>query len=141
MFNNVGHKLQIWAKVSFWVELGIASIACLVIWIEEESFWLGLSVLAGSFATAWFLSLLVYGFGELIETTSSINVKLYKITGSSMPDTTPVYHTPEMYGAPSTTYTPAAPYAPTPTNGWVCVNCGKTNPSYCGTCGCGNTRP
>ena len=65
MFNNIGEKIKSFAKAAFFVEVIAAIISAIVLYIEYEEFWCILIALGG-IPTVWILSMLVYGFGEII---------------------------------------------------------------------------
>ena len=69
MFENVGGKIQTAAKVVFWilciidVGAGIAIAAILL----DEFIAIGIALAVLGPLGAWLISLLVYGFGEIVE--------------------------------------------------------------------------
>lgn len=66
MFNNAGKKIKIVAECGFWVEAIGSFITFLALCIDEEEP-LYLLAMLGSIAVAWVISLLVYGFGEIVD--------------------------------------------------------------------------
>lgn len=74
MFEQVGEKIKTWAMALFWISVMISFVVAIVLWatIEEgEPFYVigGFMFAILGPLSAWFSSLLVYGFGELIVTT------------------------------------------------------------------------
>lgn len=74
MFENVGEKIKSWASALFYITTIISVITAIVLWatIEEgEPFYVigGFIFAILGPLSAWFSSLILYGFGELITTT------------------------------------------------------------------------
>ncbi len=65
MYDRIGSKIKVLAKVIFWVEAVVAVIAALVM-IESTE---GVSLLLGMVGVlvAWVSSWFLYGFGEIID--------------------------------------------------------------------------
>lgn len=71
MFDNIAIKIKVLANVIFYFGLGVSVIYGLNL-IIRESFLNGLLVLIFGPLSAYVSSILVYGFGELIDKTCSI---------------------------------------------------------------------
>ena len=69
MFDNIGSKIKMVAKVVFWIDI-IASCSIGIIFLadgDEIMALIGLSVIVLGCLLSWAGSLFVYGFGQLIE--------------------------------------------------------------------------
>jgi hypothetical protein len=79
MYNNIGSKI----KALAWIECILGSIACVIIglffWEREYAGGTAFSFIVLGPLLSWLLSLVTYGFGELIEKTQEI-AKNTKIT-------------------------------------------------------------
>lgn len=65
MFNNVGKKLMVYAKVSFWIEL-IAGIIVGIVFFAQDEPGIGFAAIGGGFATivgSW----VIYAFGQMVD--------------------------------------------------------------------------
>ena len=73
MFENIGEKIKVLAKIIFWT-LASASIIVAIYLISEGWYddLLVLTVLFGGPLVAWISSWFLYGFGELIDNTWEI---------------------------------------------------------------------
>jgi len=73
MFDNVGGKIKIAAKVVAWIGIIFCVIYGFVLLVSVEGMALaGLLVMILGSLGSWLSSLLVYGFGELIENSAII---------------------------------------------------------------------
>lgn len=78
MFNNISNKIKIFAKVVFWVGIvlfGLVGISYMVSGITHEiaeDIVLALVYFIMGFGS-WVSACLIYGFGQLIENTNSLN--------------------------------------------------------------------
>ena len=83
MFENVGQKIKTLAVVLFWGTTILSALASLAIAISTSNgAYLLLAI--GGVISAYVISLLVYGFGELVENsylTASSSAKAYRNTG------------------------------------------------------------
>ena len=133
-FENVGTKLKAWATWAFYVEAVAAIIGCFVYWIDMgmEYFFYGIGIAIGGVASAWLLSAILYGFGELIERSASMDNRLRRVYPDSEAESKPASAS---YAAPAKRPTSSAVPGE-----WVCTKCGRVNASYVGTCGCGKTK-
>ncbi|MCH5202053.1 MAG: hypothetical protein J1F17_02495 [Oscillospiraceae bacterium] len=124
MFDEIGTRIKMYASVIFWIAVA-ASIIIGIVLISmgvKESHGGGGLIAEGFFTLlfGWFPSyigsLIVYGFGELIEKTTEIA----KNSASSAATKRAVEVTDDM---------------------WKCPACGKYHKNYVGTCGCGMRKP
>lgn len=81
MFERAGEKIKNWATTSFYVETIIYVIGAIAMWIVSindgvDYIWGGFVLLIFGPLSAYFTSLLLYGFGELVDT----NKKQLEIT-------------------------------------------------------------
>ncbi len=73
MFTNVGNKIKVWASVLFWVGIAISVIYGLtMIVVLKQLAFIGVIIMAIGALASWLSSLVLYGFGELIENSSVI---------------------------------------------------------------------
>jgi len=80
MFENIGSKLKMLAKVNCWVGISLSIIAAIVMFASAaDSFYGGEMYIAIGFAVliigplfSWIGSFVIYGFGELIDKTCAI---------------------------------------------------------------------
>lgn len=72
MFNNVGGKIKVFAKVLFIIDLIISVILTGIIIKKTSDSILGLCTFIVSFFAIWLAALLLYGFGKLIENSDTI---------------------------------------------------------------------
>ena len=82
MFENIGKKIKSFSQFVCWFGIiisGIAGISLLV----NKAYILGLAVIAAGSLAAWIGSFFTYGFGELIDKTSSIEAAI-KNSSSTM---------------------------------------------------------
>ncbi len=122
LFNNVGGKIKAFAKVMFWLE--VLAAAALGIWCVFDSKEVYLLIALAGVFVALVSSCFVYGFGELIE-----NVALIAENLCDSEDSTSLLSAKEKERAKKMINE----------GGWSC-DCGRTNPSYTGTCVCGRTK-
>ena len=89
MWSNIGHKIQVLAKVICWIGIVISVIAGIAIiaggnavrsygysYNTGSSTLLGILTIVLGALGSWLGSLTLYGFGELIQRTVSIDDKL-----------------------------------------------------------------
>ena len=73
MFNNVGAKLKATAKVIVWIGITVCIISGFVMLVSaEDAVLIGLLIMTVGSLLSWISSLLLYGFGELIENSQII---------------------------------------------------------------------
>lgn len=77
MFDHSGSKIQILAKVLFFIEAGLAVIGGFIFMIQGGIIE-GLVLIAGSCAVAYVFSLFLVAFGELVENSAGILYALKK---------------------------------------------------------------
>ena len=88
MFNNIGGKIKTLAKVLCWIGIAASVIGGLYTFSESQLInpvgiilYLIIDVLSGSLIS-WLSSLVLYGFGELIEKATSMESKISRIDES-----------------------------------------------------------
>jgi hypothetical protein len=141
MFEGVGEKLKIIAKVGCWLGIASGVIIGIVLMIEEE-LGLGFSLLVSVPLVSWISSLFTYGFGELIENSNTIASN----TRTKQPAPQDV-HVPAPKPAPQNAHVPApkpaaaapdsAPAGETVINedgSWTCGKCHRRNTASRTTC-------
>ena len=77
MYDNIGKKIKVLAQTTF-VVLAIASILVgSILWYDQDEPWFALLVFLGPIV-AWLLSLMTYGFGEIVDKVCDIeqNIRL-----------------------------------------------------------------
>ena len=96
MFNydNIGEKIKSWAKWIAIVEAVLSVIGGILVMVNEidiigadSSVFMGPLLMISGPMIAWVSSWLLYGFGELISTTSSNNLFLLSISQNTKKDT------------------------------------------------------
>ncbi len=123
MFDNISSKIRKLAKLLFW--LGIIFTAAYTIWIWAQgnswrsTFLLGLIGLAEGLLATVIVSFMMYGFGELIEKTTSIEKTLKDRAAEDERQARDQKILDE--------------------GGWKC-KCGRINNMYVSTCACGLNR-
>ena len=66
MYGNIGEKIKGLAIATFIIETVAAVIAGIALWVSIEEGWCVLIVFCGPIV-AWLSSLLIYGYGEIID--------------------------------------------------------------------------
>ena len=123
MFDNISRDIKKLAKLLFW--LGIIFTAGYTIWIWSQgnawrsTFLLGLIGLAEGLLITVIVSFMMYGFGELIEKTTSIEKTLKDRNAADEKKARDEKILDE--------------------GGWKC-KCGRVNNMYVSTCACGKNR-
>ena len=123
MFDNISRDIRKLAKLLFW--LGIIFTAGYTIWIwsqgnsRHSTFLLGLIGLAEGLLITVIVSFMMYGFGELIEKTASIEKMLKGIAAEDERQARKQRMLDE--------------------GGWKC-KCGRINYRYVSTCTCGVSK-
>lgn len=73
MYDNIGGKIKVLARVAFFVEAIAAGIVGIVLMASyDDGILVGFLVAVGGGAVALFSSWLLYGFGEIIDRTCDI---------------------------------------------------------------------
>ena len=85
MFNNIGEKIKGLAVGMFVIQAVAAFFWAAHIIVEQEMFLLAFLVFIGGLALAWISVCFIYGFGELIDRTTSIDEKLSNLEMDSDP--------------------------------------------------------
>ena len=132
MYDYIGSKIKGLAQAMAFIGIFSSVIGGIVL-IIKGFFGYGLLTIVVGALISWISTWLLYGFGELIETTQGIysacsDVAL-KMPSNS--EKTPKKQTPVM--AKSATSQAAVQ------NGWKC-DCGRVNPAYQRTCVCGSAK-
>lgn len=81
MFNNVGEKIETFAKVIVWLGI-IGSIIGGIIFISSENIGMGIAIIIGGPIVSWLSSLILYGFGQLIENSDYLVNAIYNISSN-----------------------------------------------------------
>lgn len=160
MFDNIGGKIKVYAKVVFAIGAIVGSIVSIVMFfvmLDEAAFlgflWLILGIPL-SILTAFLSTMFIYGFGELIENsertrrnTEEIYNAVYNIytgkydTGAKRAS---AVKTPINHGTiPATSHCPSSvPVHMSDDGTWECEKCGMRNPSSVKYCkGCNSSSP
>lgn len=164
MFDNIGGKIQVLAKIICWIGI----IACIIVGIiiivnatqyrytRTDEVFIGIVVIIGGSIFSWIGSFVLYGFGELVENSSLIRYELSKRNSSSNTLETssvlqsestsePFWVCPHCtkHNPPTLQVCVCGTRKPIPANrDWVCPNCSTENKSYMGTCmKCGKSKP
>ncbi len=131
MYENIGGKIKIVAKVFCWIGIIVSIILAIILFISgakyssEESYISAVIYLLLGPLLSWIGSFFMYGFGELLERVKNIDVLISSgVTG--------------LQGMTSSTA-----YNPKQNDnslfGWKCV-CGHMNPITADTCVCGRDK-
>lgn len=74
MFENIGGKIKILAKVICWIGIIASVISAIALWVVNSRYnptiALGFGVLIGGCLASWIGSFFAYGFGELVDYAS-----------------------------------------------------------------------
>ena len=77
MFDNIGAKIKMLAKVVCWIEIIGSIIAGIVVVANGHDLEaLGVGIMLGGSLFSWVGSLFIYGFGQLIEDNQALRQKL-----------------------------------------------------------------
>ena len=151
MFNNIGGKIKSMVQIiSFLGFIGSIFLAIYVFYENnygQNTAFIGFTVLIVGCLISLIVCYFGYGFGELIEQTTSINKKLTKADNN---------HVLDDKSNPSTTQDKVTIVTTETTNpykiqseeekiisdgGWKCPDCGKVNFKYNSRCECGTKKP
>ena len=77
MFENIGSKIKILAKVICWIGISISILVAIVL-LASETVGGGLLTLIFGCLASWVGSFFTYGFGELIEKVTAIEKNMNK---------------------------------------------------------------
>jgi len=83
LFNEVGHKIRMLAKIGFWISCIAYFVLAIILFTQAADSWyneemyiiLGVVSLVVGPLISWISTLILYGFGELIENTYHISRK------------------------------------------------------------------
>ena len=146
MFDNISEKLKSVAKFFFWFGVGVAALSVFLgivdaIDQEDGTIFLIVSLAAvGYFFFNWFLSLFIYGFGQLLENTRKDYIpqaQQFQQTHyytQSAPANNPApnnYAAPQNHAAPA--HTAPAHTAPAQNNAGAPANAHVSTTSYTNT--------
>ena len=146
MFENVGEKIKLVAKISF-ICLCIASfVVAIYYWSGfDESTFIGFLILVAGCAVSYVGSLFLYAFGELVEKTTKIEQNMYMSKASK---NTVGNNSVSTKTSTQTAYGNLAVQRPQDrqpsqpvsedSGKWVCKKCGAKNQEfaqYCKSCG------
>ena len=116
--NNIGHQIKNVAKIFFWVSIVISVIGGLAVSLTTNDMLSGFLITMIGFLGAWFSSLLLYGFGQLIENSDILVSSVTQIKRSSTSRSTSDYTVDNATG-----------------HQWRCNRCGNiTTDDICPTC-------
>jgi hypothetical protein len=73
MYQNIGKKIKFFAILIFVLQVIGALVGCAILFLEELILFALLTLVSGPIF-AYFISILIYGYGELIENTSDISL-------------------------------------------------------------------
>lgn len=143
MFNydNIGNKIKGLATGTFIIEAFlslISGIALIFIGFDvydgDNLIIVGIALLLFGPAIAWLSSLVLYGFGELIDKVCKIEENINKINSNDTNES--IIETPEINNTDQPLEFKKA------INSWVCSQCGTRNSSSTMHCkGCYNAKP
>lgn len=155
LFSNPGNRIKNAAKALFVIEAVFSFLSGLLVIFEEEEFLLGLIVIATGVAVSFISALLLYAFGELVESSQEnreINRRILMALNNGAAQT-PVASTPAVNAVPAApagykASAEAAPAAPQPVSSgsnisgiWYCRSCGKPTSNAYSTCfHCGKAK-
>lgn len=91
MFDNIGSKIKMLAKVICWVGIIMSCLSGLIILINgDDGAGVGLVIMIVGSLTSWVCSFFAYGFGELIDKTTEVaaNTKKMAMNPPTQPSTT-----------------------------------------------------
>lgn len=142
MFNNIGKKIKTLAEIITVLGILASIVTAIVIWTTVEySFLIGLGILVFGCIFAWIGSFLLYGFGELIESTKRIEQTICPQTPGASNKPANV----SFYNADDLSYEIADPapqqYSSTTANPTIMWKCPKCHTPYmkdvkrCDVCG------
>ena len=148
MFDNAGKQIKGIAIGFFITQIVVGILVAVTLFVisalaDEDAVWIG-CLLGGLFTlvatpfAAWFSALILYGFGEIVDTAIANRLNSdgeANIVSEAKPKSTPNAYFSSYKStktAPSKTAATSGPAA------WTCT-CGKVNPPYMSSCSCGKT--
>ena len=72
MFDNIGNKLKNVAQVFAWLGIGASALIGIIVTIAYKTPLPGLLIIGLGCLGSWISSLVMYGFGQLIENTDKL---------------------------------------------------------------------
>ena len=73
MFDNIGKKIKMLARIGTWIGI-VSSVICFIVFvsIDDDLFLIGLCVALLGPLLSWISSFVLYGFGQLVENSDII---------------------------------------------------------------------
>ena len=148
MFNNAGKQIKGIAIEFFITQIVVGILAAVTLFAisalaDEDAVWIG-CLLGGLFTlvatpfAAWFSALILYGFGEIVDTAIANRLnsdgEAAVVTEAKPKKALSSYFA----GYKAETKLQTAPQGPAINGQWKCT-CGKVNPPYMSSCSCGKT--
>lgn len=160
VFDNIGGKLKIWARICFAVLVVCSIIGAIVLWCHTESVyqgqyayprykdvhpWVaqGFGVLIGGVLTAWISSAMLYAYGEFVENSATLvsqNSQIIRLIEKTIPNSGEEQTTSSQTSVSNSHFSLSSLSHNGETNHspWKCKQCGTDNPGSAITCqGCG----
>ena len=140
MWDNIGSKIKVLAKVIAWIGIICSIIGGIVLFVIGLKMryggalyvGLGFAAIIGGSLISWISSWFMYGFGEIIHNTEIIRRNISKNENKS--DIGSSGLNPSNVSSGSSTGNKSS-------DTWVCKKCGEKNPHYSTSCkGCGVYR-
>jgi len=140
MFENIGEKIKLLAKIVCWTGIVAAVISGIVV-MFTESFFGGLLIALVGAAGSWTGSFVMYGFGELVESAMVLrDAELKRQNRQANPPSATRRRTQPQQGGFSLSQL-AAERQNQSSGSWICVKCGRKNANTSPVCGdCGSSR-
>ena len=144
MNKHVGRKIKTLANVIMWIQIILFSLGGIAMIVMSASrggsqtalgILIGIGIIVVGVLIAWISSWMLYGYGQLIDSTQNIEEFL---KGSGAPQAAQ-----PSYSAPAQNYAPQRPVQPAAQSGgfYFCTNCGAKVPSNQPVCpSCGHSR-
>lgn len=145
MFEDAGEKIQLIAKILFWVSV-VACVICafkfgLYTYYTNYGYDKHTGMKVGVFwgfliigpVISYMSSLVTIAFGQLVENSQRIADQTYTMSKNSTEDS-------DSESESSTIFRPLFAENKPITGTWKCQFCGKENPNYSNGCTCGHTK-
>lgn len=78
MFENIGNKIMLLAKIIAWIGIIISIISGFVIMVSQEELFFGFITGGLGVLFSWIGSFMIYAFGQLVDDVSEIREKTLK---------------------------------------------------------------
>lgn len=72
MFDNLGKKIMMFAKISCWVGIAVSIIGGIYLCVDSYYWYIGLIVMFIAPLVFWACSLTLYGFGEMVDNVNRL---------------------------------------------------------------------